>query len=113
LVDNLPDVEYLHLHASQLDDEAFGLLNSGKLSRLDTLGFSGREFDDASLARLHPLSGLLSLGLSGTSVTDSSVEHIAKVPGLIHLSVRKTDVTEDGVKRLKSQIRVVITSSDY
>jgi hypothetical protein len=104
LVDNLPGMEDLSLHANHVDDEVFGLLNSGKLSRLHSLRFTGREFDDASLSRLHPLPGLLLLDLDGTSVTDESIGHIASFPGLILLAVKETDITADGVKRLKSKI---------
>jgi hypothetical protein len=111
LVDNLPGVEDLSLHAAHLDDEVFGLLNSGKLSRLDSLRFTGREFDDTSLSRLHPLPGLVVLDLEGTSVTDESVEHIATFPRLMILVVSETDVTADGVKRLKSKIGRVVSSN--
>lgn len=104
LVDKLPFVEDLHLHADHMDDETFELLNSGKLPRLDHLRFSGRGFDDTSLARLHPLPGLVLLDLRGTSVTDESVEHITSFPRLIILDISETDVTADGVKRLKSKI---------
>ena len=84
--------------------EAFEFLNSGKLSRLDSLRFAGREFSDTSLSRLHPLPNLVFLDLEFTSVTDESVEHITSFPRLKVLSVRETDVTADGVKRLKSKI---------
>ncbi len=104
LVDKLPFVKDLRLHADHMDDEAFELLNSGKLSRLDHLRFTGRGFGDTSLSRLHPLPGLVLLDLEGTSVTDESVEHITSFPRLKLLSVRETDVTADGVKRLKSKI---------
>jgi hypothetical protein len=110
LADNLPRVEDLSLRANHLDDEVFELLNSGKLSRLDSLRFTSREFDDTSLSRLHPLPGLLLLDLEGTSVTDESVEHITTFPRLIMLVVMKTDITADGVKRLKLKIRDVVTA---
>jgi hypothetical protein len=110
LVDHLPGVEDLSLRADHIDDEVFELLNSGKLSRLDTLRFTSREFDDASLSRLHPLPGLLLLDLDGTSITDESVEHIVTFPRLIMLVVMKTDITADGVKRLKSKIGDVVTA---
>lgn len=108
LVDNLPGVEDLSLRANHFDDEVFELLNSGKLSRLDTLRFTGRAFDDASLSSLHPLPGLLLLDLEDTSVTDESVEHIATFPRLIMVVVMETDITADGVKRLKLKIRDVV-----
>jgi hypothetical protein len=108
LVDNLPGMEDLSLHANSVDDEVVGLLNSGKLSRLNTLRFRGREFDDTSLSRLHPLPGLLLLDLEGTSVTDESVEHIATFPRLTILVVSETDITADGIKRLKSKIGRVL-----
>lgn len=111
LVDNLPGMEDLSLHANSVDDEVVGLLNSGKLSRLKTLRFRGREFDDTSLSRLHPLPGLLLLDLEGTSVTDESVEHIATFPRLTILVVSETDITADGVKRLKSKIGRVVSSN--
>jgi len=110
LVDNLPGVQDLSLHADHMDDEVFELLNSGKLSRLDSLRINGREFDDKSLSRLHPLPGLVLLDLVSTSVTDESIEHIATFPRLIILDVRETDVTADGVKRLKSKIGRVVSS---
>jgi hypothetical protein len=111
LVDHLPGMDDLSLHANHVDDEVFGLLNSGKLSRLHSLRFTGRDFDDTSLSRLHPLPGLQLLDLDGTSVTDESVEHIATFPGLILLAVKETDITADGVKRLKSKIRDVRSSN--
>ena len=104
LVDNLPLVEDLRLHAAQMDDEAFELLNSGKLSRLDHLRFRGRGFCDTSLSRLHLLPGLVLLDLVGTSVTDASIEHIATFPQLEFLYISETNFTADGVKRLKSKI---------
>ena len=94
-----------------MDDETFELLNSGKLSRLDSLRFTGREFGDTSLARLHPLPNLVLLDLNFTSVTDESVEHITSFPRLKILDVRQTDVTTDGVKRLQSKIGRVVSSN--
>ena len=111
LVDKLPLVQDLRLHADHMDDEAFELLNSGKLSRLDHLRFTGRGFGDTSLSRLHPLPNLVVLDLEGTSVTDESVEHIATFPRLMVLVVSETDVTADGVKRLKSKIGRVVSSN--
>jgi hypothetical protein len=111
LVDNLPGVEDLAIHAYHLDDEALELLNSGKLTRLDTLRIFGREFGDTSLSRLHPLPDLVVLDLSSTSVTDESVEHIATFPRLMVLDVRDTDVTADGVKRLKLKFARVVSSN--
>jgi hypothetical protein len=111
LVDNLPGVQDLSLHADHLDDEVFGLLNSGKLSRLDSLRFTGREFGDTSLLRLHPLPNLVVLDLRSTSVTDQSVEHIATFPRLMILDVEDTDVTADGVKRLKLKFGRVVSSN--
>jgi hypothetical protein len=111
LVDNLPGVQDLSLHADHLDDEVFGLLNSGKLARLDSLRFIGREFGDTSLSRLHPLPNLVLLDLRSTSVTDQSVEHIATFPRLMILDVEDTDVTADGVKRLKLKIARVVSSN--
>jgi len=104
LVDQLPRVEDLRLHADHMDDEVFEFLNSGRLSRLDSLRFTGRGFGDASLSRLHPLPNLVVLVLDGTSVTDESVEHIATFPRLEVLAISKTDITTDGVKRLKAKI---------
>ncbi len=111
LVDVLPVVESLQLHADHMDDEAFELLNSGKLSRLERLCVFGRGFGDTSLSRLHPLPSLVVLDLEGTSVTDESVEHIATFPRLMVLVVSETDVTADGVKRLKSKIGRVVSSN--
>ncbi len=108
LFDLLPGVDHLALHAYHFDDEVLGLLNSGKLSRLDALRITGREFDDTSLSRLHPLPGLGYLDLRDTSVTDESVEHIATFPRLRTLVVSDTDITTDGVKRLKSKIGRVV-----
>lgn len=110
LVDVLPGVEDLSLHADYVDDEVFELLNSGKLSRLNTLRIIGREFDDTSLSRLHPLPGLILLDLERTSVTDESIEHITSFPRLNFLSVGETDITADGIKRLKSKIGRVWSS---
>lgn len=104
-----PLISDLSLHAEQMNDEAFAFLNSGKLARLDSLRFSGREFDDTSLSRLHPLPNLVLLDLESTSVTDKSVEHITSFPGLKILSVRQTDLTSDGVKRLESKIGRVVS----
>ena len=89
----------------------FELLNSGKLSRLESLRFTGRGFGDTSLSRLHPLPNLVVLDLVRTSVTDESVEHIATFPRLMALDVRETEVTTDGVKRLKSKIGRVVSSN--
>jgi hypothetical protein len=111
LVDNLPGVEDLSLHAYHFDDEVLGLLNSGKLSRLDSLRINGREFDDTSLSRIHPLPNLVVLDLSRTSVTDESVEHIATFPRLMLLDVENTDVTADGVKRLRLKFARVASSN--
>ncbi len=111
LVDELPLVEDLRLHADHMDAETFVFLNSGKLSRLDSLRITGREFGDMSLSRLHPLPGLVLLDLEGTSVTDEAIEHITSFPRLGFLSVRETDVTADGVKRLKSKIGRVWSSN--
>jgi len=94
-----------------MDDEAFELLNSGKLSRLEVLRFGGRGFGDTSLSRLHPLPNLVVLDLDGTSVTDESVEQITRFNRLKVLSVCQTDVTTDGVKRLKSKIGRVLSSN--
>lgn len=104
LVDKLPFVEDLQLHAEHMDDETFELLNSGTLAELDHLRFTGRRFGDKSLSRLHPLPGLVLLDLAGTSVTDASIEHIATFPQLQFLYIRETDFTAEGVKRLKSKI---------
>jgi hypothetical protein len=108
LVDQLPDVNYLALQAYHFDDEVLGLLNSGKLPRLDSLHITGREFDDASLSRIHPIPGLLYLDLRDTSITDESIEHIATFPRLTTLVVSDTDITADGVNRLKSKIGRVL-----
>jgi hypothetical protein len=94
-----------------MNDEAFEFLNSGKLSKLHSLRFAGRDFGDTSLSRLHPLPDLVLLDLDDTSVTDESVEHITSFPRLKILSVRQTDVTTDGVKRLKSKIGRVVSSN--
>lgn len=104
----LPHVTDLSLHASYVDDDAFALLNSGTLSKLDSLRFGGREFDDASLARLDPLPGLVVLDVEFTSVTDNSIEHLTSFPQLQILSVQQTNVTAEGVKRLKSKIGQVL-----
>lgn len=104
LVDHLPGLKYLSLSAYHFNDEVVELLNSGKLSRLDALRISGREFDDASLSRLRPLPGLRFLNLNGTSITDDSIEHLMALPGLETLDVYKTNITPDGVKRLKVKI---------
>lgn len=111
LVDILPGVENLQLHADHMDDEAFEILNSGKLPRLGRLHVFGRGFGDASLSRLHPLPSLVVLDLEGTSVTDESVKHIASFPRLMVLDVSDTDVTADGVKRLQSKIGRVVSSN--
>jgi hypothetical protein len=113
LVDILPGVEDLSIRADDIDDEIFKILNAGKLSRLDSLRFTSREFGDASLARIDPLPGLLLLDLDGTSITDESVEHIATFHGLIILAVRETNLTTDGVKRLESRFGDVRSVNDY
>jgi hypothetical protein len=113
LVETLPSVEDLSIRADHIDNEVFTILNSRKLSRLDSLRFTSREFDDASLARIDPLPGLLLLDLDGTSITDESVEHIATFRGLIILAVRETNLTAEGVKRLASTFGDVRSVNDY
>lgn len=111
LVDVLPGLEGLQIHAGHLDDEAIELLNSGKLSQLERLCVFGRGFGDTSLAKLHAIASLAVLDLEGTSVTDTSIEHIATFPRLQILNVRKTEISADGVKRLESTIGLVESSN--
>ncbi len=111
LANELPFVEDLRLHANCIDEETFEFLNSRKLAKLDHLRFTGRGFDDASLARVHPLRGLVLLDLEGTSITDESIEHIISFPQLNFLSVRDTNVTTTGVKRLGSKLGRVWSSN--
>lgn len=109
LIDELPTVKSLSLHADHMDDKVFELLNSGKLSRLESLSIEGPGFGDSSLSRLDPLPNLVVLDLQSTSITDESIEHIASFPRLKLIVVIETDLTADGIKRLKSKIGKVYT----
>lgn len=108
LVQRLPGIESLTLNGFRPSDKDLELLNAGRLPKLRTLYFEGRVFDDALLARLHPLPGLQFLGLLESSVTDESVEHLKTFPDLSTLHVVRAHITADGINRLKAKISRVL-----
>jgi uncharacterized membrane protein/YHS domain-containing protein len=62
---------------------------------------AGKDFGDAELAQLAPLSSNLRwLDLAGTKVSDTGMAHVSAMSNLIRLHLERTALTDQGLARL-------------
>jgi Leucine Rich Repeat (LRR) protein len=97
-VKTLPQVEFVNLLASRVNDGELAKLNGVKT--INHLDLNWTEIGDAGLERLAGLPNLTRLGLHRAPITDAGLVHLKKFPKLTRLYLGYTRVTDAGLVNL-------------
>lgn len=101
-VASLPELLYLSLSGSLVDDRAVAALASSP--RLQVLDISSRTLGAPGLRELAKIQTLIVLRLSGARVADAGLLPLVRHPGLRHLVLENTQTSIQGIKALRKQL---------
>ena len=98
LINDLPDIMFLDLHATPTGDSA--LRDVCALKELLFLNLKHTDITDEALRHLRECRQLADLSLDGTGVSDAGLVYLSRLENLVGLSLDDTNVTDAGLAHL-------------
>ena len=102
LLQRCPELEWLHLHSTDVTDEAVTQLQH--FAKLRQVTLSQTSIGNKSLSALVKLDNLMMLHLRQTEVSDAGIRHLKRLSSLEHLDLRETAVTRKAARKLQKSL---------